>query len=150
MIYWTCIILSLALVPPEMCLLGCVFYITDYVKIVGQSEIDKWKKVSPATFFDIRSAIRTLLITHFFKLLQMYLHFSLCYVMNLQNDVNRHVHLVGFFFLIKIVYILTGYRTTRGTGGQRLLQSGHSPVVCHPAHWCLPHSMWNIDIHKKF
>nr|XP_011440858.2 PAX-interacting protein 1 isoform X3 [Crassostrea gigas] len=31
--------------PPEMCLLGCVFYITDYVKIVGQSEIDKWKKV---------------------------------------------------------------------------------------------------------
>lgn len=117
-----------------MCLLGCVFYITDYVKIVGQSEIDKWKKVSPATFVDIRSTIRTLLITHFFKLLQMYIHFSLGYVMNLQNDVNRHVHLVGFFFLIKIVYILTGYRTTRGTGGQRLLQSGHSPVVCHPAH----------------
>ncbi|XP_062589088.1 PAX-interacting protein 1-like isoform X1 [Saccostrea cucullata] len=31
--------------PPEMCLLGCVFYITDYLKIVGQPQIDNWKKV---------------------------------------------------------------------------------------------------------
>lgn len=58
MIYWTSFILSLTLVPPEMCLLGCVFYITDYVKIVGQSEIDKWKKVSLDTLFDIRFTIR--------------------------------------------------------------------------------------------
>ncbi|XP_078332569.1 PAX-interacting protein 1-like isoform X2 [Crassostrea virginica] len=32
-------------IPPEMCLLGCVFYITDYIKIVGQPKIDNWKKV---------------------------------------------------------------------------------------------------------
>lgn len=126
MIYWTCIILSLALVPPEMCLLGCVFYITDYVKIVGQSEIDKWKKVSPATFFDIRSTIRTLLITHFFKLLQMYIHFSLCYVMNLQNDVNRHVHLVGFFFLSKLFIF---WQVIEQHGGQ--VDNAYSNRVTH-------------------
>lgn len=53
-----CVNSSLTLVPPEMCLLGCVFYITDYVKIVGQSEIDKWKKVTPDTSSDIGSFIR--------------------------------------------------------------------------------------------
>lgn len=36
-------------VPPEMCLLGCVFYITDYIKIVGQPKIDNWKKVQMVT-----------------------------------------------------------------------------------------------------
>ncbi|OWF43255.1 PAX-interacting protein 1-like isoform X1 [Mizuhopecten yessoensis] len=32
-------------VPADMCLLGCVFYITDYQKIVGPDQIDNWKKV---------------------------------------------------------------------------------------------------------
>ncbi|KAL5006232.1 hypothetical protein ScPMuIL_015038 [Solemya velum] len=32
-------------VPPDMCLLGCVFYITDYHKIVGQDQINTWKQV---------------------------------------------------------------------------------------------------------
>ncbi|XP_074660001.1 PAX-interacting protein 1-like [Tubulanus polymorphus] len=32
-------------VPPELCLLGCVFYITDYQHIVKKNEIDVWKTV---------------------------------------------------------------------------------------------------------
>ncbi|XP_041365559.1 PAX-interacting protein 1-like [Gigantopelta aegis] len=32
-------------VPPDMCLLGCVFFVTDYQKILGQEEIDTWKQV---------------------------------------------------------------------------------------------------------
>ncbi|CAG2230619.1 PAXIP1 [Mytilus edulis] len=32
-------------VPADMCLLGCVFFITDYQKILGQEQIDNWKKV---------------------------------------------------------------------------------------------------------
>lgn len=32
-------------VPPDMCLLGCVFFITDYQKILGQEQIENWKKV---------------------------------------------------------------------------------------------------------
>ncbi|KAH3887645.1 PAX-interacting protein 1-like [Dreissena polymorpha] len=32
-------------IPPEQCLLGCVFYITDYPKIVGMEQIAIWKKV---------------------------------------------------------------------------------------------------------
>ncbi|KAK3581462.1 hypothetical protein CHS0354_031786 [Potamilus streckersoni] len=32
-------------VPPDICLLGCVFYITDYQKIVGPEQIAIWKQV---------------------------------------------------------------------------------------------------------
>ena len=32
-------------VPPDMCLLSCVFFITDYQKILGQEEVDTWKQV---------------------------------------------------------------------------------------------------------
>ncbi|KAL3842634.1 hypothetical protein ACJMK2_020625, partial [Sinanodonta woodiana] len=32
-------------VPPDMCLFGCVFYITDYQKIVGPEQIAIWKQV---------------------------------------------------------------------------------------------------------
>lgn len=32
-------------VPPDMCLLGCIFYITDYPKIVGLEQIAVWKQV---------------------------------------------------------------------------------------------------------
>ncbi|XP_046580805.1 PAX-interacting protein 1-like [Haliotis rubra] len=32
-------------IPPDMCLLGCVFYVTDYQAILGQEEINTWKQV---------------------------------------------------------------------------------------------------------
>ncbi|KAK6184096.1 hypothetical protein SNE40_006628 [Patella caerulea] len=32
-------------VPPDMCLLGCVFYITDYHQLLGADEIKTWKDV---------------------------------------------------------------------------------------------------------
>ena len=35
----------MGLVPPEVCLLSCVFYITDYQKYVDIAQLDVWKKV---------------------------------------------------------------------------------------------------------
>ncbi|KAK3103670.1 hypothetical protein FSP39_020895 [Pinctada imbricata] len=32
-------------VPPELCLMGCVFYVSDYTKILAPESIDGWKKV---------------------------------------------------------------------------------------------------------
>lgn len=40
-----CTYVSYISVPPDMCLLGCIFYITDYPKIVGLEQIAVWKQV---------------------------------------------------------------------------------------------------------
>lgn len=32
-------------VPPELCLLGCIFYINDYPKLLGPEQVNVWKKV---------------------------------------------------------------------------------------------------------